>query len=486
MCDRNRFMFVTLVLSCLIISTNGFAATVTVNASASPEPGIRYNTIRAAAENLAGGDAWGNGSDDTILVTDDAVVIEDAQVNVHPFEPGTSVTIRNTPGDTPIVALSVSPSPHRLFYINESILMTFDGLTLIGGDGTNPDPQDGDDVRTCFGMEADDPGDVVNCTIRNCVVTRNKGGNVPELDYSAEFEPTGTFQRAIFHGDEVYRGLISCTVEDSVFAFFYARYAGIQFDRQVDPQNPNSPATRVLTFRRTLLTKCGDNGHGVRARDVGPETTYNFIDSCITGTPGRGMLFGLNDLPEIGVNINIIHSIIDDTGGTPAPINIDGKWDGTLMIDGATLVRPGGDMILVEKQTSGDGTFVFKNLISAPPDDSILYWFPENGTSKPGSLTVSNINTDGPAARATQHPSIKSAFAADYGGTGPFPDNPLFLSTQIDSSYTGIRKWDSTTNTLFDVGNPSFSGKGTGGANLVGGAECPSCSATEVNDWALY
>jgi hypothetical protein len=486
MCDRNRFMFVTLVLSCLIFSFHGYAATVTVNADAPPESGIMYNSIRTAAENLAGGDTWGNGTEDTILVTDDRVLIEDGQVNVHAFSPGSSVTIRNNPGDAPIITLL--PGPDYLFRVNESINVTYQGLTIIGVDGGDPVF---DDTRAAFGMEAADPSFVVNVIIRDCVVTRNKGGNIPELDYTADFDITGTFQRAIYHGDDPYMGLLTCTVEDSVFAFFTptTQNTAISFERQVAPENPHSPATRILTLKGVMVTKVGGDatgpGHGMRCRDLTSETTINIIDSYFSDCTGRGLFFSLNDLPRIGMNLNIVHSIIDDTGGTPAPINIDGRWNGTLTVDGATFIRPGGDMIYLEKQSNGEGTIVLKNIISVPPDDSIFYRLPD-GTNAPASISVECMNTDGPAARGTQPPIILAAFAADYGGTGPFTADPMFLSTDIDSSYTGIRKWDSTTNTLYDVGNPGFSGKGTGGTNLVGGAECPSCSTTEVNDWALY
>lgn len=482
----NMSRLVTVLLSCVLISSNGYTATVTVNAAGSPVPGSVYNSILAAAENLVGGDSWGNGTDDTILVTDDAVVIEDGQVNVHAFSPGSSVTIRNSPGDVPIITLV--PGPDYLFRVNESINVTYQGLTIIGPDGGDPVF---DDTRAAFGMEATDPSFVVNVTIRDCVVTRNKGGNVPELDYTADFDISGTFQRAIYHGDDPYNGLLSCTVEDSVFAFFTptTQNTAISFERQVSIDNPHNPATRVLTLKGVMVTKVGGDatgpGHGMRCRDLTSETTINIIDSYFSDCTGRCLFFSLNDLPRMGMNLNIVHSIIDDTGGTPAPINIDGRWNGTLTVDGATFARPGGDMIYLEKQTNGEGVIDLKNIISVPPDDSIFYRLPD-GTNAPASISVACMNTDGPAARATQPPVTLAAFAADYAGTGPFTGDPMFMSMDIDSSYTGIRKWDSTTNDLYDVGNPSFSGMGTGGTNLVGGAECPVCTVTVVDDWSLY
>ncbi len=480
----NLFLF----LSCLLISSNGDTATVTVNAAGYPEPGSVYTSIRAAADNLAGGDMWGNGVDDTILVTDDAVVIEDGQVNVHAFTPGGSVKICNNPGDTPIVTIMPGFGIVYVFHVNESINVTYEGLTIIGADGGDPVF---DNTRAAFGMEATDPSFVVNVTIRNCVVTRNKGGNDPELDYSAEFDTSGTFQRAIYHGDDPYLGLLSCTVEDSVFAFFTptTQNTAITFERQVAPENPNYPATRVLTLKGVLVTKVGGDatgpGHGMRCRDLASESTINIIDSCFTDCTGRGLFFSLNDLPVMGMNINIVHSIIDNTGSLYMPVNIDGRWDGTMTVDGATLARPGGDVLYLEKQRNGEGNIILKNIISVAPDDSILYRLPEDA-NEPASISVECMNTDGPAARPSQPASILAAFAADYGGTGYFAGDPMFLSTEIDSSYAGIRKWDSTTNTLYDVGNAAFSGMGTGGSNLVGGAECPACSATGVDDWNLY
>jgi hypothetical protein len=143
-------------------------------------------------------------------------------------------------------------------------------------------------------------------------------------------------------------------------------------------------------------------------------------------------------------------------------------------------------MVILEKQIAGEDSITLKNIISVAPDDSVFRWMPEDGVGKPGSFTVACINSDGPAARGTQHADIIAAFDADYGGTGTFHDSPMFVSTDIDSSYAGIRKWDSTTNTLYDVNNPTFAGKGTGGTNLVGGAECPACAQTGVDDWTLY
>ncbi len=478
------------LLVLLISVQSAFAATVTVNAAAAAVPGSIYNTIRDAANDLTGL-PWGDGVDDTILVTDDAVIIETDIVTIRSFAEGGSVTVKANPGDNPVIALTDFPPPTRLFRVNSSMSVTFDGLICIGAAATNPRDAG---IRTAFWFEADSPGVVVNATIKNCVVTKNKGNTVetsePEMDFSAPFttdDPAtlnGSFMRFIYHGDDPYRGMITCNIENCVFAFFNTDYAALHFDRQVAPDNPFENPTRTLTIKNTLITKVVGDGHIMRARDVGPETTYNFIDSCLTDCTGRGLLFGRNDLPQIGMHLNITHSIIDSTGGS-SPINIDGLWiGGSMNLDSVTLARPGADMIVLEQQQDGENDITLKNIISVAPDDSVFRLLPAGGT--PHSFTVSNINTDGAAARDEQSDAIKNAFLADYGGTGPFPDDPMFVSTDIDSSYTGIRKWDSTTNTLYDVNNSSFTGKGTGGTNLVGGAECPACSATGVDDWSLY
>src|SRR3990172_7078181 len=133
---RQSWLFAVLVVL-LFVASPAFAATVTVNAAAAPVPGSIYPTVRAAADNLAGGDTWGDGVDDTILVTDDAVVVEGQQTTFHAFELGGSLTVRNNPGDNPIIALS-DPPPVRLFKVDESLNATFDGLTIVGAAGIIP------------------------------------------------------------------------------------------------------------------------------------------------------------------------------------------------------------------------------------------------------------------------------------------------------------------------------------------------------------
>ncbi len=128
--------------------------------------------------------------------------------------------------------------------------------------------------------------------------------------------------------------------------------------------------------------------------------------------------------------------------------------------------------------------------------DELLAVFPAPGDDPPGpnppfgSFTLNNCALVGPGPRGGQSSQINDAIAAMYGGTGPLMDDPNFTAISINDiavEINGIRKWDSTTNTLFDVGSEVYCGMASDGSNLNGAAEtvggvCP----TPVKDWAQY
>ncbi len=446
------------------------AATVTVDPTALAVPGSIYTSLNDAVDNLGGGDNWGDGVNDTILIEDATPVIVTSRVTCIPFDATSPLTIKNATGASPIIAMG-NPMPDRMFRVTNSGNYIFEGLTVIGAAGLDADAQGN---RTAFWVDAGDPGFVVNVTFSDCVITANDGTNNPRLDWSGSFPASnlGAMNQAIQHGDDPYRGKVSITIENCAIGFTTNDDGCIYFGRSIDGANPFSDPTRSLTIRNTLIAN--NLSHATRIRGVSAETTVLIEDCLFELNAGRASIIN----PESGggdPDITIRDTLIDNTGGS-TPINIDGEFGGSLTVERATISRPGADLIIVEGQSGTKGDFTLTDIIDVDGDSVFRHLNP--GSATPASVVVAGIASDSPY-RGSQSQVVQDAFDA----AGWITESPDFVSTAFDSSFDGLSSWDSATNDLFDVQNDNFATAGSGGGALSGGAEFAPLA---VDSWMEY
>ncbi len=506
----------------LFVAFPGFAATVTVDPLGTNVPGVSYTSLRTA---LISVESWGDGID-TVLVASSAVHYVTANINVGIFNASSTLTIKKAGTASPIVAIDseifenpeASP-PNYMFRFLQSGQFVVEGLTLIGAKGISGWPGENPYGRNIFGIGIEADMDEIEgvfhgrhpqVTFRNCVITANDGTDNPRLDFGGSFPPcaNGTFRCLFFHGDDSFRGRITFVAENCSFAFAGDDDGLAQYGRPIaDDANFDEPHTRSFTFKNCLLTaarepisgdECnssdGRYGNCMCIRGAGSETTIN-IDDCLFKRAGGSLFLLAGDASDVIWTqpvINIAHTIMDATGsgvpgGTPLRIGVGGErtFKGILNIDGLTVNRPGADVILVEGLEEGTTSFSIKNMISFNVD-SLFRATPEDGDNSgptPASLTASNLATNR-AARTTQSASVQAILNAAMVTTA----DPAYVDTssKLGSTYNGIRGWDSTTNDFYDIGNTTYATLGSGNTPLVGGAECPACTGSGVDDWVLY
>ncbi|MCB9770629.1 MAG: hypothetical protein H6752_20710, partial [Candidatus Omnitrophica bacterium] len=456
--------------------------TVTVDPTASPVPGSVYNTIKDAADNLIGGDAWGGGND-CIELSDNGVHYVDDIVDFNPLSAGATLVVRNVPGDSPVVALDPLSIPSRTFRFNDSGVITVEGITFIGAAGVDARNQG---HRNFIWVEVDDAGDDITMTVSDCVFTANNGFDQPILDFSTPVPAgdLGTYGRAIQNGDDPVNGdNFDLLIENCAFAYCNEGDGAVQAFR-------DSPLSQNLTIRGCIFAN--NNGSCVRLDGVDGDTFL--FENCVTtlNRDGRGLLLRPANT-GVGTSLTVRDSIIDQTGAS-TPINIDGPLGaGTLTVERTTIARPGADYILLEGQRDGEGTIELTDIVAAPGADSLVRFVGDNlgDGDSPASLTANiGIASDKPY-RGSQSTAIMAAFDSLYSGNGPIPDDPMFVNTVWDSSFAGMTAWDSSTNYFFDVNQLSFCGQGSGGSDLSGGAEthftaCVPPPGASVDDWDLY
>ncbi|MCA9448879.1 MAG: hypothetical protein KC931_17295, partial [Candidatus Omnitrophica bacterium] len=155
----------------------------------------------------------------------------------------------------------------------------------------------------------------------------------------------------------------------------------------------------------------------------------------------RGLLLSDDAINEPVVTIQ---DTLIDSAGASDPINGDG-FNGTLTLNRVTLNRPGGDLIQLEAQVDGEGTYVLTDVIDGPSSDSLFRLRsnggdldPQNG---PASITVNEGLVSDSPYRSAQAASLKAAFDGVYGGAGPISDDPQFSNVTFDNSiFANIRK----------------------------------------------
>ncbi len=464
-----------------------YAATVTVDPAGIETPGVLYTTLMGAVNNITTGDSWANGENDTILVEATGVHIVDQMLTLSTYGDASTLTIKKVGDTSPIIALHDFSFPSRLFYMHTTGTFILEGLTCIGAIGV---PGREANIRAAFWIEADNPGVEVTAQIRDCVVTANNGSNQPVLNYLLEppVNGEGCFQRAVYSGDDPYRGKINVLTENCAFAYFTQEDGGIEICRVVAPDNPFTPPTRIFTFRHCLFANSnkapnpGNNGHLFMIRSCGTETTINIEDCLFIKGYSRVLFMRMGDDPGpeyYSPTINIKHCIFDNRDGQE-PVTQRQTFMGSFNVDGLTVYRPGADIFIFEDQAGGTGNYSIKNVVALNIDSVLRFEpAPDPGSGPaPASIVASNLAVNN-AARATQDPDFKATMDAAIVTT----EDPAYVTMDIGTLLTGARNWDSTTNSFFDVGNPNYGTLCSGGAPLVGGAEY---AVTKVSEWNQY
>ncbi|MCA9416012.1 MAG: hypothetical protein KC917_07070, partial [Candidatus Omnitrophica bacterium] len=210
------------------------------------------------------------------------------------------------------------------------------------------------------------------------------------------------------------------------------------------------------------------------------DTSFDFEGCCFANTPSETML--------ITDNVFGTPFVIRDCIFAPRPAGADNQLRTTdnsyidLTVERTTFLTDNADVIRLAGAGGqpGQDNVVLKDIIEWNGDSLFRY---EPDGDYPASLTVSEgIATDRAARDPENHPSILAAFSSLYGGSGPIAVDPMFVNSTFDNSvFANIRKWDSASNDFADVGNTAnYNAQGSMGSNLVGGAECPSCTGTAL------
>jgi len=87
------------------------------------------------------------------------------------------------------------------------------------------------------------------------------------------------------------------------------------------------------------------------------------------------------------------------------------------------------------------------------------------------------------AFNAAQAANVKAAFDDLYDGAGPLTADPVFVRDALASGDV-FRRWDSTTNTIYDLTSSAYGDKGSSG-NLFGGAEGTDEVPVELSEFVV-
>jgi hypothetical protein len=512
--SKAKLFALTLLMGGATVDAN--AATVTVDPNAGVNtPGVTYLSIIGAMDNLTqvagpgGGHGWGNGVNDTILLVSTAVHFVTDEISASPYNPDFTPPIAPPPDTTELTVRSAGPGnailrfkpnftgQQRVWDIETPGTYLFENITHIGSIDLGFSDPLAADYRTVFRVDADNPGDLIHCTVRNCIVTANNGSEGPRTDYGGAFPAgrAGTFMRAFYNGDGTHEGAFSFVAENCVFAFLAnnadlgisgigsGQGGGIEVFREDALANFFTPnATKEVIFRNCLLANCLDEG--VAIDGASHEATLTFEDCLLTNVNDRILkLPNEGDSAWRGGHYNFVHTIIEAASNA---IRNPGSrtFDGTINLDEVTIVNPGVDAILLTNQNPGEATFTFSDVIAFGVN-SILRLQPDPGANSgpaPAVLTASSIASDA-AVLGSQAASVQTTINAAVVTT----DSPNFQNTNIAGAINGITSWSSVANELFDVGNNDYAGLGTSNIDLRGGADFIfTVPPQSVEDWKLY
>jgi hypothetical protein len=459
---RKQFVFclVTLFLVALL-GTTGFAATVTVD----PSGGGNYLKVRDAIGDYG---TWSNSSGDAIELVDGVHLVAEADGNDTPPPlaggAGDTLTIKSAAGASPIIAMDPADPPSRILFVRRTGTYILDGLTFIGADGVVQDDSAGVN-RSCIQADGDALGQDVRLIMRDCVITRNTGSNVPDFDYTHAIPVSGatagTYRRGFYVGEAAADGDLTVTIEDCVMAYTSNGAGAMRIER-----DPAAGAIRNFTFRNTLFV--GNRVRVLLCTHADTNSTFNFEKCACVNVPNETLLFADR---TFGPTVNI-----SDTIFAPAPAGndsqlrvLDSSFLSNLTVERCTFSTNNSDVINFSGAGGSPGAenVVLLECIEFDGDSAFRY----NEPGFPASLVVSRIASYAPI-RGSQDATIRQVFAEDFGTAGPLTHDPIFENTTFDNTlFANIRRWDSTSNNFLDVTNPSYLARNPDGSDLTGGAE---------------
>lgn len=477
-----------------LLDAPGFAATVTVDRGSPQVPGVNYHEVSSAVGNFRKVDVWGNGSGDTVLISQGSYRIANELLpgfvtnnDVDEAVPGGdgTLTLRAAPGATPIIALDPMNPGVQFFYFKKQGRYILEGLTFVGPEG-QPNIMGGTN-RACL---AADPfqmeGVAIRLEVRNCVFTKNNGSDGAVMDFTGsppDNSTPGVLQRILYVGDNQSVGTLDVLFEDCVIAYSNHTEA-IRIDRNVD--DPALDA-RSFTFRNVLFAS--NRTRPLRVTSAYATAAFTFEKCCFINSPGE--LARFTDT-QAGPSVRFSDCIFSSLpAGGASGIRLEGGGFLNLVVERCTFHGGAADAIHFHGPVGpllGQDTLVLRDLIDVNGNASLLRYQPSASELPPGgqpvSLSVEAIASDG-ATPGDSHLSIETTFSSLYGGTGPISDVPLsdFVSTSFDSAtFADIRAWDPESNDFFDIAQhaaPKYRDMGSAGADLTGGGQCVGCDAID-------
>ncbi len=458
-------LFVLRLFSIALLSSLGLsadAATVTVN----PAGGGDYTKVRDAIGDYG---TWANSTGDTIELVDGVHLVAEADGNdtIPPLNGGATdtLTITGASGASPIIAMDPADPPGRIFFVRRTGTYIIEGITFIGADGVVQDDSTGVN-RSVIQIDGDDPGNDVRCEVRDCVITRNTGANVPDFDYTNAIPTagatTGTYRRAFYTGDAGPNGDMQLLVEDCVVAYTSNGNGAIRVER-----DPTAGNFRTFTFRNTLFVS--NRTRALRCTNADTNTSFSIEGCAFVNTPNETLLFTDS---AFGPSVSISDSIFAPLpAGNDNQIRLtDSSFLSTLTVERTTFSSNNNDQINFTGAGGSPGTedIVLRDIIEYDTDSILRY----NEPGFPNSLVVSNIGSPAPVRTGSQDAAVIQPFADDFGTAGSLTHNPIFENTTFDNTvFANIRSWDSSANNFMDVTNPSYLGRASDGSDLSGGAE---------------
>ena len=480
---KTSYFFISLIL---FSATGLFASTVTVDAINGDSVGTGgiYDTIENAWNDIG---TWGDGSDDTIELLDNAS--HGVGFSSGPTSPGgPTLTIKNATGASPIVQCD----GNGFYLVNtlyQNVEFIFENITFIGN---NPN------ADRIFRIERPNGGTNgdYTVTIRNCVITSHNA-NVPFLDYTS----TGLGRSAAMTADWIRinedRGSgddfrFTLNVESSTLAF--ANNHGI-FMQGLD-QN-------VLSGSEINLTNCLFSAPGFASllmTEAGGNVSVN-VDECffysnnINNDDGTGAF----SIQGGGLGATTSPLTISDSiffNNATADVHFR-QLDTTCTITRSTFYTtdPGPAFVgSIRDQfgsPGGNAVYDITDCIFAGNAVRPVILVPsDNGeTAIVSTCALLDGTTSASAVITSNAPGIDNAWTGNF-----ISSDPAFIATG-DAGLSGRVGWDRTDNNLYDVSAAAYNDAATtndrpgnalaGGADPQGDAVSGGINslATRVKNW---
>jgi hypothetical protein len=466
-------ILITLIAGLVVAAfgvTTAMAATVTVDATQATGGAIYQTLIEAIDGHDNGG--WGDGDGtDTIEVNDAGINDVSTEVATHMdnrIGGGTgTLTIKNAAGTSPVIRITTDMYTVIKIRVGTVIL---DGLTFIGPDAADTS------AWIVSGWT------IADIQVRNCLVTANDGSGAPVTDWTAT-PTTGRIAHGFLIGEGGLEGDNSLVIEDSTVAHTWNEYA-IYWTRALNANDP--PFTAALTLKNVLVVA---NQYACRIRGTGHNFDVTIQDSAFLGNVNTGA-FSFDDDVEVHTSTLVEDSLLIGMGR--APIEYSRPNAITLTLNRCTLYFDhNNDLIYGERATAGLGDISIADCIFAEGQDSAFRWRLEAGDEvAPASFSVatSAVIPADRDYRAGTPALVADQWDALNGGTGPIGDDPQWVDTWPSTQANGSIGWYAGTNTLYDVGNAAYQGKGSSFYNenaLAGGGQPGQGVPVELSEFMV-